>query len=201
MMKKTLSGILLSLYKQIREGTWLISQSVYDFYVSEIESTLNARLINNKFPGIQRSYTEVQKQPSHYGQTLLFKDFLERNVIPEIKEKLSVSRSGNEATQERFPGNDEDDLFLVSYTIMPDFQSERTFYGGFKWDLDLLRNRIIPKILEDLSKDSGLDFKIVNENDQNITSGTDGLTSGESLVLSFPYISLCPGSFLLLTLK
>ncbi len=177
--------ILLSLYNQIRKGTWLISQSVYDFYVSEIESTLNARLINNKFPGIQRSYTEVQKQPSNYGQTLLFKNFLERNVIPEIKEKLSMSRSGNEATQERFPGNAEDDLFLVSYTIMPDFQSERTFYGGFKWDLDLLRNRIIPKILEDLSKDSGLDFKIVNEEDQNITSGTDGLTSGESLVLSF----------------
>jgi signal transduction histidine kinase len=184
------SGILLSLYKQIREGTWLISQSVYDFYVSEIESTLNARLVNNKFPGIQGSYTEVQKQPSNYGQTLLFKNFLERNVIPEIKEKLSVSRSGNEATQERFPGNDEDDLFLVSYTIMPDFQPERTFYGGFKWDLDLLRNRIIPKILEDLSKDSGLDFKIVNEEDQKITAGTDGLTSGESLVLSFRKFSL-----------
>ena len=89
------------------------------------------------------------------------------------------------ATQERFPGTVEDDFFLVSYTIMPDFQSERTFYGGFKWDLNLLRNRIIPKILEDLSKDSGLDFKIVDEKDQNITSGKDGLTSGESLVLSF----------------
>ena len=178
-------GILLSLYNQIRKGTWLISQSVYDFYVSEIESTLNARLFNNKFPGIQRSYTEVQKQPSNYGQTLLFKNFLERNVIPEIKGKLSMSRSGNEATQERFRGNAEDDLFLVSYTIMPDFKSERTFYGGFKWDLDLLRNRIIPRILEDLSKDSGLDFKIINENDQNISSGTDTLTSGESMALAF----------------
>jgi signal transduction histidine kinase len=68
---------------------------------------------------------------------------------------------------------------------MPDFQSERTFYGGIKWDLNLLRNNKIPKILEDLSKDSGLDFKIVNESDQVISSGSDGLKTGESLVLSF----------------
>ena len=177
--------ILLSLYKQIREGIWPISQPVYDFYITEIESILNNRPINDKFPEIQKSYTEIQKQLSPYGQTLLFKDFLEKNVIPEIKEKLSLSRSGNEATQERFPATVDDDLFLISYAIMPDFQSERTFYGGFKWDLDLLRNKIIPKILEDLSKDSGLDFKIVNEEDQNIKSGIDGLKSGESLVLSF----------------
>ena len=178
-------GILFSLYKQIREGAWLISQSVYDFYTSEIESILNTRLVNNNFPEIQKSYTEVKKQPSPYGQTLLFKDFLVSNVIPEIKEKISVSRSGNEATRERFPGNAEDDLFLVSYTILPGLKSARTFYGGFKWDPDLLRNRIIPKILEELSKDSGLDFKIINENDQNISSGTDTLTSGESMALAF----------------
>ena len=178
-------GILLSLYKQIREGAWLISQSVYDFYTSEIESILNTRLVNNNFHEIQKSYTEVKKQPSPYGQTLLFKDFLVSNVIPEIKEKIAVSRSGNEAALERFPGNAEDDLFLVSYTILPGLKSARTFYGGFKWDPDLLRNRIIPKILEDLSKDSGLDFKIINENDQNISSGTDTLTSGESMALAF----------------
>ena len=178
-------AILLNLYKQIREGTWIISQSVYDFYTSEIESILNNRLINNKFPEIKKPYFEVQKQASPYGQTLLFKDFLERNVIPEIKGKFSLSRSGREAAMQRFPGTFKDDLFLVSYTILPDFQPERTFYGGFKWDLNLLRNMIIPKILEDLSKETGLDFIIVNEEDQNITSGTDVLKTGESLVLSF----------------
>jgi len=177
--------ILLNLYQQIRKGIWLISQPVYDFYISEIESILNDRLVIDKFPEIQKSYIEVQKRPSPYGQILLFKDFLERSVIPEIKEKLSLSRSGNTATQERFPGTVQDDLFLVSYAIIPDFQPERTFYGGFKWDLNLLKNSIIPKILEDLSEDSGLDFKFVNEEDQNIISGIDGLKTGESLVLSF----------------
>jgi signal transduction histidine kinase/tetratricopeptide (TPR) repeat protein len=178
-------GILLRLYNQIREGIWLISQPVYDFYIAEIESILNTRLVNNNFPGIQKSYAEVKKQPSPYGQTLLFKEFLVKNVIPEIKEKSSLSRSENVPAQDRFPGTVQDDQFLVSYAIMPDFQPERTFYGGFKWDLSLLRSTIISTILEDLSKDSGLDFKIVDEEDQNITSGIDGLASGESLVLSF----------------
>jgi signal transduction histidine kinase/tetratricopeptide (TPR) repeat protein len=177
--------ILLRLYNQIKEGIWLISQPVYDFYITEIESILNNRLINNKFPEIQKSYVEVQNQPSPYGQILLFKDFLARNVIPEIKQKLSLSRSGNEAAQERFPGTIEDDLFMVSYTIMPDFQSERTFYGGYKWNLNLLRNKVIPKILEDLSQDSGLDFKIVNEKDHNISAGKEGSISGESMALAF----------------
>ncbi len=183
--EETSAGIVLNLYKQIREGTWIIGQSVYDFYTSEIESILNDRLSNDKFPEIQKSYVEVKKRPSPYGQTLSFKNFLERNVIPEIKEKISLSSSGDEATHERFPGTTEDGLFLISYAMMPDFQSERTFYGGYKWDLNLLRNRMIPKILEDLSIDSGLDLKIINEEDQNITSGTDLLKTGESLVLSF----------------
>ena len=178
-------GILLRLYNQIREGIWLISQPVYDFFISEVESILDNRLINNKFPEIQKSYAEVKKQPSPYGQTLSFKNFLKRNVIPEIKQKLSLSRSENTVAQERFAGTAEDGLFLISYAMMPDFRPESTFYGGFKWDLNLLRNKIIPKILEDLSRDTGLDFKIVNEKDQNIKPGTDGLASGESLVLSF----------------
>lgn len=178
-------GILMNLYKQIRDGIWVINQSSYDFYISEIESILSKKLTKEKSPEIQKSYTDLQKQQSFYGQTLLFADFLRRKVIPGIKEKSSLLRGEGRTAQDRFPGTVEADLFLISYTIMPNFQSERTFYGGYEWNLNSLRNKVIPKILEDLSKDSGLDFKIVNEKDQNIKSVTDGLTSGESLVLSF----------------
>jgi len=178
-------GILLSLYQQIRNGIWLISQPVYDFYITEIESVLNDRLVIDKFPEIQKSYIEIQKQQSPYRQTMLFIDFLERNAIPGIKEKLSLSRAENELIQDRFPGTLEDDLFLVSYSIMPNFRAEQTFYSGLYWDLNFLKNRMIPKILEDLSKDSGLDFKIIDVKDQNISSGKDTLTSGESMALTF----------------
>lgn len=183
--EKNSLGILLRIYNQIREGTWLINQPVYDFYTSEIESIVNNRNINNKFPEIQKSYVEVQKQPSSYGQILLFKDFLARSVIPEIKQRLSLSRSENEATRERFSGNAEDDHFMVSYTILPDFKSERTFYGGYQWDLNLLKDQIITKILNGISNESGLSFKIVDDEDLNVMPGSEDLNSRESLALAF----------------
>ena len=43
--------------------------------------------------------------------------------------------------QGRFPGAFEDEFFLVSYTILPDFQSGQRFYGGYQWDLNLLKIR------------------------------------------------------------
>lgn len=183
--EKNSLGILLRIYNQIREGTWLINQPVYDFYTSEIESIVNNRNINNKFPEIQKSYVEVQKQPSSYGQILLFKDFLARSVIPEIKQRLSLSRSENEATRERFSGNAEDDHFMVSYTILPDFKSERTFYGGYQWDLNLLKDQIITRNLNGISNESGLSFKIVDDEDLNVMPGSEDLNSRESLALAF----------------
>jgi signal transduction histidine kinase/tetratricopeptide (TPR) repeat protein len=174
-------GILLDLYEKIREGTWLINIPVYDFYIAEIESILNSKFNEGKFPEIQKSYTDIQKQQSPYRQALIFTDFLERNTIPEIKEKLSLSRAADEVVPARLLITSGKDFFLVSYAVLPDFQSEQTFYGGFCWDLNLL----MPKVLEDVTKDSGLDFKIIDERGQNITTGKEELTSKESLALTF----------------
>ena len=160
--------ILLDLYEKIREGTWLINISTYDFYITEIESV-----------------TGIQKRQSSYRQTLIFTDFLEKNTIPKIKEKLSMSRAAGEVEPGRLPIALEKDFFLVSYVILPNFQLGQTFYGGFCWDLNLLKNQIIPKVLEDITKDSGLDFKIVDERGQNITTGKEELESKESLALAF----------------
>jgi len=178
-------GILLNLYKQIREGIWLVNRSVYDFYIAEIESILNSELIDGNFPEIQKDYTEIQKQQSPYRETLAFTTFLERNTISRIKEKLSLHRAEGEFVPERFLTTFEKDFFLVSYAVLPDFQSGQTFYGGLCWDLNYLENQMIAQILEDISKDSGLDFKMVDESDQNITTGKEELASGESLALTF----------------
>jgi signal transduction histidine kinase len=177
--------ILLNLYKQLREGTWLINQPVYNFYIAEIESVLNNKLAEGKFPEIQNSYTDIQKRQSPYGQILLFTDFLERNVIPGIKGKLSLSRKEEEVAQERFPGAFENEFFLVSYAILPDFKSGLTYYGGICWDLNLLKDKVITKTLADISKDSGLDIKIVDDRDQNIATGKEELISGEYLTFAF----------------
>jgi len=178
-------GILLGLYEKIREGIWLINVSVYDFYITEVESILNSKFNEGKFPEIQKSYLNIQKKPSPYRQALIFTGFLERNTIPKIKEKLALSWAAGEAIPERLLINIEKDFFLVSYTILPNFQMEQTFYGGFFWDLNLLKNQMLPNVLEDITKDSGLDFKIVDERGQNITTGKEELISKESLSLTY----------------
>ncbi|HEY5124031.1 MAG TPA: ATP-binding protein, partial [Ignavibacteria bacterium] len=177
--------ILINLYEKIREGIWLIDQPAYDFYIAEIESILNSKLNEGKFPEIQKAYIGIQKQQSPYRQALIFTDFLERNTIPKIKEKLSLSRATGEVVPGRMLITLDKDFFLVSYAVLPNFQSEQTFYGGFCWDLNLLKNQIITKILEDISKNSGLDFKIVDERGQNIIIGKEELAFKESLAITF----------------
>ncbi len=177
--------ILLDLYNKIRDGVWLINIPTYDFFTAEIESILNSKFIEGKFPEIQKSYIDIQKQQSPYRQALIFTDFLERNTIPKIKEKLSLSRAAGEVMPGRLLINLEKDFFLISYAILPNFQLEQTFYSGFCWDLNLLKKQIIPKVLEDITKDSGLDFKIVDERGQNIITGKEELISKDFLALTY----------------
>ena len=174
--------ILLDLYQKIREGTWTISQPAYDFYISEIESTFGNKSAVRKFPGIHKAFSDLKEQPSYYRQILHFTNFLEKIAIPGIKDKLSLPRSTDPGSTNRFPIESGEEFYLISYTIMPDFQSGHDFYAGFYWDTGYLKDRMIPRILENFSKESGLDFKIVEVNNVNEKRN---LKSNESLELSF----------------
>lgn len=178
-------GILLNLYMQIREGIWSISQPSYDFYISEIETVLNNSLKDGKFPEIQESYLKTQKQPSPYKQVLIFRDFLDQNVVPGIKQKSLSFREEDGNTQGRFAGSSEDKFFLVSFVLLPDFQSGLRYYGGFCWNLTNVKDLLITKSLENISKDTGLDYKIIDEKDQSVMTGKKEMISGESLALTF----------------
>ena len=177
--------ILLNLYQKMRDGNWLVNLSIYDFYITEIESILSSEMKEGKFPAIQKSYIAIRKQQSPYGQALIFNEFLTRNIIPELKEKISLSQAIGESEPGRFHITPVKDFFLVSYAILPNIQSEQTFYGGFCWDLNLLKKQILPKVLVDITKNSGLDFKIVDVRGQNILTGKEELASKESLALAF----------------
>jgi len=177
--------IMVSLYKKICEGTWTISKPVYDFYISEIESILENGFSASQFHDMQRAYTEIREQKSTYLQSLLFTDFLERNVIPGIKEKLSLVSTYEESSHERFPFASENGLLIVSYSVLKDFQSGNTFYGGICWDLNYLKNKMIPAILDDISKDSGLNLKLADEGESNISQGNEALTREDILLLTF----------------
>lgn len=176
---------LLGLYEKIRDGVWLLNASTYDFFTAEIESILNSKFNEGRFSEIRKSYQNIQKQQSPYRQALIFADFVNRNVIPQIKEKLSLSRVTGEVVPGRLLITQEKDFSLISYAILPNFQSEQIFYGGFYWDLNSIKKQIIPKILEEITKDSGMRFKIVDERGQNILTGKEELTSKESIALSY----------------
>ena len=182
--------ILLELYGKIREGTWPISLPVYDFYITEIETKLNSKFSEGKLLGIQKSYTNLRKQPSTYRNALVFSDFVNKNIIPIIKEKTSLSGVTEEAVPARLLISSGKDFSLVSYTVLSNFQSGQTFYAGFCWDLNNLKTKTIPNIFQDLTKDSGLNFKIIDERGQNIITGKEEQASKESPGLTFRTVPL-----------
>ena len=177
--------ILLKLYEKIRNGVWLLNLPAYDFFITEIESILNGKFKEGEYSEIQKSYQALLNYPSPYLQALIFTDFLRREAVPKIKEKLTLSRMGGEAQAERFITSRGEDFFLISYGILPNFQSNKTFYCGFSWNLDSLKKETLPKILKDITKDSGLHLQIIDESGQNILTGKEELLSKDSLTLSY----------------
>jgi signal transduction histidine kinase len=185
--KREESGLhtLLNLYKDIKDGNWLISLPAYDFFVSEIESTLDTKFEEGQFPEIQKSYQAQKNLQSPYLQALVFAEFLKKDVVPRIKEKLSVSSIRGSLQAERLLANQSEGFCLVSYSLLPDFQERRTFYGGFCWNLESLKKGVLPGILGEISKNTGLRLENIGENSRETLPKTEESTSKDSLVLSY----------------
>lgn len=177
--------ILLDLYEKITNGVWPINLSSYDFFITEIESSLEDVVSKGKFPNIQNAYTSLRRHPSPYKQTLLFTEFLKTEAIPKIKEKLALMRLAEEAPSGRFPARLEEDISFISFNILPEFQEEKTYYGGFLWDMKPLKNTLLPKILERVSQETGLRLNLFAEEEPSPLSDNDALISKDSLALSF----------------
>jgi len=177
--------ILLKLYENIQNGVWLLNLPAYDFFITEIESILNDKFNEGEYSEIQKSYQDLRKQQSPYLEALIFTDFIRREAVPKIKEKLTLSRMGGEEQAERFLAARGEDFLLISYGILPNFQANKTFYCGFSWNLSTLNKEILPKILKDITKDSGLHLQIIDERGQNILTGKEELPLKDSLILSY----------------
>jgi len=177
--------ILLTLYEEIRNGAWLINLPTHDFFIGEIESILSGEFKDGKFPEIQESYQALRRESSPYLQDLIFSDFLKRGVVPKIKEKLSLLQMGGEAQPSRFLATQREELCLISYSALQNFRSEKTFYGGFCWALNTLKEEIFPGILGKLSEDTELQLQIIDQRGQNILTSKDELPLKESLELSY----------------
>ncbi len=177
--------ILLDLYEKIRNGAWPLNLTTYDFFVSEIESSLDEMASQAIFPDIQKAYASIRRQPALYQQTLRFTDALNREAVPKIKEKLTLNRIAGEAPSGRLPVNFTGDFGLISFNILPEFQAGKAFYGGFLWDIEPLRDTLLPQILESVSLATGLQLSLLLEE----APETKGTGTFRALNVPVPFVS------------
>jgi signal transduction histidine kinase len=159
--------LLLDLYKEIREGIWALDFSSFEFFISEIESTLDKYLSKKKLPEFYKSYQELKKHPSSYSQALLFVDFLKRKAIPAISQRLELTRRSREVQIERFLSRFQENSGLISFKVLPGFHNQKTYYGGIYWDTHIIKNQFLPEVIKKIAIETGLQFSIVDDRSPN----------------------------------
>jgi signal transduction histidine kinase len=178
---------LLDVYQNIKDGNWPVSLPEYDFFTSEIQSLIEIGLQAGGAPEIDKAYRALKDRPSPYLEALLFSEFLRRDVVPKIQERMGVSsfRSGPQLQPDRLLANWSDGFCLVSYSPLPDFEERRTYYGGFCWDLESLKKGLLPGILGEISKKTGLELENIEEKRPGSPAAGEEPTARDSLLVSY----------------
>lgn len=178
---------LLDLYQSLKDGNWPVSLPEYDFFTSEIQSLIETSLQAGGAPEIDKAYQAIKGRPSPYLEALIFTEFLKRDVVPKIKERMGVSsiRGSLQLLPGRLLADRSEGYSLVSYSPFPDFNERRTYYGGFCWDLESLKKGLLPGILGEISKETGLELENIEENPPGFPA--DGGESAAKDSLSLPY--------------
>ncbi|NJD22612.1 MAG: GHKL domain-containing protein [Melioribacter sp.] len=177
--------ILFDLYKKIRNGDWLLGPSVFNFFISDLESILNEKL-TNKLQEMQRSYLALKRKEAPYNQALLFTDLLKNEIIPRIKEKSSNSNMVEETSPDRFLVTRRDsNSYLISYCISRNQQTKKKFYSAYCWGLKYFIDKILSQTLDKIRTESGLVIQAIDEDGRNLMSGKKELISQASLSLAF----------------
>lgn len=160
-------------YQLIRDKCWIINSSSYFFFKTEYESILD----NNTDTTVSR-----------FEKELNFNTFTKDFIVPAIKERLDFSTFKNEVETKRFcigkPGNKQ----LVSFKKIHIQNSEQFYFAGILWNPDTLIKHVIQAKLSILSKETGLEFKLVDETNNYIFDSRTDLPEEGALVLSFNQI-------------
>jgi signal transduction histidine kinase/tetratricopeptide (TPR) repeat protein len=178
---------LLKLYQGVQDGNWLVSLPEYEFFAAEIQSLIETGLRTGGAPEIDKVFQAFKDRPSPYLEALLFTEFLKKDVVPEIKERMGVSsfRSGLQLQPDRLLANRSEGYCLVSFSPFPNFDKGRTYYGGFCWDLESLKKSLLPEILGEISKKTGLMLENIEEDRQGPPAAGGELAPKDSLLLTY----------------
>jgi len=190
--KKEEDGLrtLLDVYEKLRNGVWLLDSPTYDFFISEIESNFDSKFDDGKFPEIQKSCQALKAEPSPHLRELEFLEFLKNEAVPKVRERRTIYRDNEIIPPGRFFASSEENIHLISYCLLSQLETDRTFYGGFSWDLDIVKTQLLPDIMTAVSEDSGLQLRVLDDKNPAVVSGLETESSNESLILSFLNIPL-----------
>jgi signal transduction histidine kinase/tetratricopeptide (TPR) repeat protein len=175
---------LLLLYEKIRNGNWLLTTPLFDFFIVEIESILNENIVHGEFTEFKKSYENLHAQISPLKRSLNLVDFIRNEGISGIK-KRTLGINNQNIEPERFLIVKDTTLHLISYTFMPGTRSNQSHYGGHYWDINYFKKEIIKKLFLDLEQDSGLHFQLVDDMGSNIVSSEKIVQTDIILDLSF----------------
>ncbi|MCH8286789.1 hypothetical protein IIB79_09725 [candidate division KSB1 bacterium] len=120
---------------------------------------------------ILSSFRSLQQKPKVYKNILDFTALLEKRIIPKIKEMLDLFPMNYKTNTGRVLAMNNEEPYLVSYMILPNFKDDRTYYGGFYWNLDSIKHKIIPYSLDRITRESDFHFKTLDDRDSNSNGG------------------------------
>jgi signal transduction histidine kinase len=186
---------LIDTLDKLRNGAWLLKTSTYDFFAEEIETILDKELSPERYPEYHKSYRAIRDRPSPYLKELEFKKILAENVAPIIKERMAFSQYSNEPRKGRFPVVAGESSYLFSYSLLGDAQSDQSFYAGFCWDLDYLKNEKWPEIANSIAQASGIQVSLIDERGQDDVSRQERVVPENALSLRLRQFPL-PWSFI-----
>jgi len=154
---------IVNTYIKLREGEWRLRSSVFDFYTEELEAIIKQELSSETFPELWKSYQTSKVKQSPFLLQLAFIKRLGENVIPVIKERIAFSQYENEVEKGRFPITLDEYFYFVSYNRLQDSKSSKYFYTGFSWDLELVKNNILPDIAKTIAATSAIEIRIIED--------------------------------------
>jgi signal transduction histidine kinase len=193
-LKREAAGLqaLLGVYQDLRDGEWPVSRPEYEFLASEIQALTEADLKAIDAPEIDTAYRALKDRPSPYLDALIFTEFLRRDVVPRIKERVGASpiRGAPRLQPDRLLTRLGDGYRLVSYSPLPNFDRQRTYYGGICWELEPLRADLLSRILGEVSKKLGLTLETIGESRPGSARQDDTPAARDALSLSFREFAL-----------
>jgi signal transduction histidine kinase len=185
LIQRDLLEMLIDVLDKLRNGEWSVNKSSYDYCSQEFELVLKKELTEDKYPELLRSYDRILEKPPSYLKELEFEKLLAENIVPILKEKVGLAQYSDEPLKGRLPVTCDESYFLISYSRLRDFSSDQDFYAGFCWNLDDLKNRRIPEIASSLERASGIQVRLLEEENQDDRPGKTNGDSRDALSVTF----------------